>query len=202
MITTIVFDIGNVLINWEREHLYKKIFTDKKQMQWFLDNVCTWEWNEQQDGGKKIAVAVAEKIAEFPEYEKEIRMFYNRFDEMIGGAIESTVNVLRQLKENGNYNLYVLSNWSEETWPKVSSSYPFLSWFDGLVISGKEKTNKPKADIYEILTTRYNKQPNEIVFIDDRQINLDTAQDLGWNTILFTNELNLKIALKDLGIEI
>lgn len=201
MITTVVFDLGGVLVDWKREYLYEKVFEDKIKMRWFLDNVCTWDWNEEQDGGKLQSVAVAEKIAEFPSWEKEIRMFYDRFDEMTQGGFPQTEKVLGELQQSKKYKLYALSNWSHETYPKTRNKFEFLNWFDGLVISGEEKLHKPNQAIYDALMNRFQVKGSEIIFIDDRQVNLDAAQNLGWKIILFTPELDLKAALNEQGVE-
>lgn len=200
MISTVVFDLGGVLVDWKREYLYEQVFSDKKQMEWFLDEVCTWEWNEAQDGGKLQSVAVAEKIVEFPEWETEIRMFYDRFDEMTRGAFPETEKVLAGIKACEKYKVLALSNWSHETFPATKARFDFLNLFDGIVVSGEEKLHKPHKEIYELLSERYAVSPNEIIFIDDRQPNLDTAQSLGWKSILFTPELDLRSALAKQGV--
>lgn len=200
MISTVVFDLGGVLVDWKREYLYEKVFEDAEKMEWFLDNVCTWEWNEAQDGGKLQSEAVAEKIAEFPVWEAEIKMFYERFDEMTRGGFPQTEKVLGDLKNSEKYKIYALSNWSHETYPKTRDKFEFLNHFDGLVISGEEKLHKPQRAIYKVLMNRFKVKGDEIIFIDDRQVNLDAASELGWKTILFTPELDLKKALNDQGV--
>src|SRR4051812_13261513 len=112
---TVVFDLGNVLIAWDPRGLYRKLFPDDaERMEWFLANVCTTAWNETHDAGRAFADGIAELIPRFPEYAPHIRAFYERWDEMLPGAIEGSVSILRELHRGGT-QLYALSNWSRET---------------------------------------------------------------------------------------
>lgn len=186
MIKNIIFDFGCVLINWSQHNLYDTYFGSKEKTDWFIDNICTWEWNNQTDVGKTFASSVEEKIAEFPEWEKEIRMYWERWEDMIGGAVEGMQDWICELKKTG-YKVYGLSNWSAETFPLVKEKFPVFKMMDGIVISGEELIAKPDYRIYQILLNRYNLQANECVFVDDRQSNIDAAKELGIHGITFAN---------------
>ncbi len=186
MIKNIIFDFGCVLINWSQHNLYDTYFGSKEKTDWFIDNICTWEWNNQTDVGKTFASSVEEKIAEFPEWEKEIRMYWERWEDMIGGAVEGMQDWICELKKAG-YKVYGLSNWSAETFPLVKEKFPVFKMMDGIVISGEELIAKPDYRIYQILLNRYNLQANECVFVDDRQSNIDAAKELGIHGITFAN---------------
>jgi len=186
MIKNIIFDFGCVLINWSQHNLYDTYFGSKEKTDWFIDNICTWEWNNQTDVGKTFASSVEEKIAEFPEWEKEIRMYWERWEDMIGGAVEGMQDWICELKKAG-YKVYGLSNWSAETFPLVKEKFPVFKMMDGIVISGEELIAKPDYRIYQILLNRYNLQANECVFVDDRQSNIDAATELGIHGITFAN---------------
>ncbi|GAB3271155.1 HAD-IA family hydrolase [Larkinella harenae] len=199
MINTVIFDLGAVLIDWNPHHLYSK-FLQQEEMLQFLATVCTPAWNEEQDGGRSLAEATELLVAQFPEHEENIRHFYGRWDEMLGGEIAGTVDLLRQLKASGKYKLYALTNWSAETFPIAQERYEFLTWFDGIVVSGTEKDRKPFASFYNTLLNRYSVQPDEALFIDDSLRNIKAAEQLGIHAIHFQNPDQLKEALMEYGI--
>ncbi|KAA9356444.1 HAD family hydrolase [Larkinella humicola] len=191
MINTIVFDLGAVLIDWNPHYLYKKIFKED-EMHHFLATVCTPAWNEEQDGGRSLAEATQVLIAQFPEHEENIRLFYDRWPEMLRGEIPGTVELLKTIRDSGNYKLYALTNWSSETFPIALERFEFLSWFDGIVVSGDEKDRKPFPSFYRTLLSRYSIEPNEALFIDDNLRNVKAAEDLGIHAIHFVNPEQLK----------
>jgi len=121
----------------------KKIFQTDEEVDWFLSNVCTHEWNEKQDAGRTFEDATKELLDKFPEHEIPINAWYGRWQETIGGPIHDTVEILKAIKESKKYRLYALTNWSAETFPWALDNFEFLHWFDGIVVSGVEKTRKP-----------------------------------------------------------
>lgn len=197
--TAIVFDLGGVLIDWNPRHLYRKVFADEAVMESFLTEVCTSHWNEQQDAGRPFAEAVDELVREHPHYATEIRMFWQRWPEMIAGAIEPTVTVLTELKESG-YPLYALSNWSAETFALTRPLFAFFDWFDSLIISGAEQLIKPDPRIYALLLDRIGKPAEACVFIDDSLKNISAAQALGFQTIHFQSAEQLHRELSRMEI--
>lgn len=186
MIDTLIFDLGGVLIDWNPEYLYRKLFTDEAAMKDFLATVCTPDWNEEQDGGRSLQEGTELLVKQFPQQEANIRAFYGRWEEMLGGAIEGTVELFKQLKESGRYKIYALTNWSAETFTIALQRYEFLSWFDGIVVSGTEKMRKPDAAFYRLLLERYQVNPHQALFIDDNYRNILAAQRLGIQTVHFT----------------
>ncbi len=200
MINTIIFDLGAVLIDWNPHHLYRKLITDDEQRQHFLDNICTSDWNEEQDAGRSLKEGTEVLIAKHPEHEENIRAFYSRWDEMLAGPIQGTVDVFKALKESGKYKIYALSNWSAETFEIAQSKFDFLNWFDGLVVSGLEKIRKPDPAFYQLLLDRYQVKPDEALFIDDNYRNILAAEALGIQSIHFTSAEELKSALKKLSV--
>ncbi|MDQ6890935.1 MAG: HAD hydrolase-like protein, partial [Bacteroidota bacterium] len=153
-ITTIIFDLGGVLIDWNPRYVYRDIFENEEKIDWFFENICTSDWNEKQDAGRSLQEATEELVTKHPEYENEVRAYYGRWEEMLGGPIHETVEVLHSLKETERFKMYALTNWSAETFPVALERYDFLKWFDGIVMSGEEKTRKPFADIYNTLLKR------------------------------------------------
>lgn len=196
-INTIIFDLGGVLVDWKPEHVYKNVFNTKEKMKWFLTNVCSPDWNIEQDGGRTIAEAEKILINQFPEYEHEIKIFYKDWEYMFKGPIEENVKLFQQLKASKKYNIYALTNWSAEKWEKALELFPFFKDFDGVVVSGQEKCRKPFPKIYNILLNRFNITPEKAVFIDDNLDNIEAAKKLGIHGIYLPNgkNLNKKIAL-------
>ena len=167
MISTIIFDLGGVLIDWNPEYVFRELIPDEERRRFFFENICTHEWNIEQDAGRLLSDATEMLVAEHPDWEPEIRAFYDRWEDMLGGPIPETVELLREIRDKGEHRLLALTNWSHETFPVALQRYEFLHWFEGIVVSGEEKTRKPFADIYGILLDRYEVTPEEAVFIDD-----------------------------------
>lgn len=191
-IQTIIFDLGNVLIDWNPSYLFDKIFQDKKQKEYFFSNVATMEWHSKQDAGRAVVEATEELLQKHPDWAEPIQAFYSRWKEMFSGPIEGSVGVLKELKESGKYKLYALTNWSAELFAEALNEYPFLHWFNGRVVSGEERINKPALDIYYILLKRYDVDPKTALFIDDRKENVAAAQEVGIGGILFTSPQQLR----------
>jgi 2-haloacid dehalogenase len=200
LINTVIFDLGAVLIDWHPDHLYRKLIASDAEREWFYQHICTADWNEEQDAGRPLAEATEMLVTQHPGYEKMIRAYYDRWEEMLNGPIEGTVDILSILKAKEKYNLIALTNWSAETFPIALEKYDFLHWFHGRVVSGEEKTRKPNADIYQILLDRYNVNPIEAVFVDDNERNLVPAKALGIKTIHFISPEQFKKDLSALGI--
>ncbi|MBS1544316.1 MAG: HAD family phosphatase [Bacteroidetes bacterium] len=200
MYESVIFDLGGVLIDWNPRYLYRKIFNDEKEMEWFLNNICTPEWNEQQDAGRSFDEATEELVARHPEHEVAIRAWYGRWKETIQGPIHETVDILRHIRDTKKYSLYALTNWSAETFPWAMEKFDFLQWFEGIVVSGVEKTRKPFPEFYEILLTRYQLVPGKSLFIDDNIKNVDAAQKLGIQSIHFQNPTQLHSELSRIGL--
>ena len=202
-IKNVIFDLGGVLVDWNPEYLYLDVFDgDRKKMQWFFDEICTFDWNENQDAGYPLAQASADRIKLFPQYEQLIRMFYDRWEEMLGGQIDGTVAILKRLVVNPDYKVVALTNWSAETFPIALKLFDFLHWFEGIVVSGTEKTRKPFLDIYQITLDRYQLNPKKTLFIDDNKRNIKAAQKFGIHTIQFQNPIQLQTAMEVIGIKI
>ena len=199
-INTIIFDLGNVLVYWSPMYVYENYFDSEEKRKYFFDNICTADWNEQQDEGRSIVEATEELVKKFPDWEQPIRDFYGRWTEMLKGPVHETVEIFRQLKESGKYKIYALTNWQAGLFDIALVRYNFLHWFDGRVVSGEEKTRKPFPEFYKILLDRYKVNPSEALFIDDSMRNVKGAETLGINAIHFTSPGELKKALEKMGI--
>jgi 2-haloacid dehalogenase len=200
-IKTILFDLGGVLIDWNPKNVYQNVFDgSSEKINWFLDNVCTMDWNVEQDAGRTIEEANRIKIAEFPEYEKEIKMYYGEWPKMLTGTIKGTFEIFEAIKKSKNYNYYALTNWSSETWPTAMDMFPFLKSFEGVVVSGDVKMRKPFDPIYLHILEKFNLDPKTTVFIDDSLPNIETANRLGIHGIYFQSPEQLAVDLKKLGV--
>lgn len=198
-IKNVVFDLGGVLIDWNPRYLYRKLGAEEEEIEWFLANVCTSTWNHQQDAGRTFEEAVEELLGSFPEHEEWIRLYYERWEEMLGGTFPGTVEILRELKAAGT-PLFALTNWSAQTFPRALELYDFLQLFDGIVVSGQLGCAKPDPTIYRHLTDRFGIEPAESVFIDDLEKNTTAAARLGFHTVQFKSPEQLRERLQALGV--
>ena len=191
-IKNIIFDLGGVLIDWNPDYMYRKLISDENKRKWFLNTICTSDWNEQQDGGRLIQEANTELLQAYPDYKEWIFAYYERWEEMLNGPIHGTVEIFKEIRENKKHNIYALTNWSAETFPKALQIFDFLHWFDGRVVSGEEMTRKPFRDIYEIILSRFNLEPETTLFIDDNLKNIIAAKELGIHCIHFQSPEKLR----------
>ena len=181
-----LFDLGNVFFDWNPERILKPIFKDDERMNFFINNISFPLLDTRCDAGVTIEVAVNDAIKKFPEFEKEIKLYYPNHGNMVGGFFQKTVDIFYKVK-NLNYPCYVLSNWSAETYEGMEETYPFLKDFDGKIISGRDFLIKPDPAIYEIAISRFDLVPQETLFIDDRLDNIQAAQNLNFQTIHLTD---------------
>ena len=197
--TTVTFDLGGVLIDWNPRYLYEKLFDDEAEMERFLSEVTTQEWNAAQDAGRPWSEAVAVLTAKFPDHRDLIDAYHTRWPEMLGEAIHGTVAILDELRARG-VRLYALSNWSAETFPVALERYPFLGWFDGIVISGEVGAAKPDVRIFQTLIDRHEIEPSETVFVDDNEPNVIAAAAMGFVALRFHDAERLRGDLVGLGL--
>lgn len=200
-IKTIIFDLGGVLIDWNPEYVYLKEFRgDRHKMDWFLNHVCAWDWNVNQDAGYSLEKATQERIDMFPEYKEYIRMYYGRWEEMLGFSHTGTLEILKQLVDNPKFRVLALTNWSGETFPVALKKFPWLQWFEGILVSGDEGIRKPYKEIYDLMLSRYDIDPSQAVFIDDSPNNIKGCQAAGITGVHFTDAKTLAVQLRALGV--
>ncbi|MEM9027933.1 MAG: HAD family phosphatase [Pseudomonadota bacterium] len=199
--SAVVFDVGNVLITWDPHHLYRKVFDgDDKRMTWFLANITTPAWNIEQDRGRSFADGVAALVAQHLEWAAEIRAFDTRWHEMIPGAVDKNVRILDHLRTN-DVPVYAITNFSCEKWAACCERFPFLTQFNGTVVSAHERVLKPDPVIFQTLCERYNLDPQDCLFIDDSQANVATAQNLGMAAMHATPEADIRTEFMSLGFD-
>ncbi|MGE5521006.1 MAG: HAD family hydrolase [Candidatus Dadabacteria bacterium] len=196
-INTVVFDLGGVLIDWNPSYVFDQMFNSEEQKRHFFENICTSEWNEKQDAGRPLKEATEELVEKHPEWKQYIEAYYGRWEEMLGGPIHQTVDILRELKQKGNQTLYALTNWSAELFPIALERYEFLHWFDGRLVSGEEMTRKPFPEFYQLLIDRFQLLPRQSIFIDDNLKNVTAAEQIGFKVVHFKSPGQLRSELQD-----
>ena len=187
----VVFDIGNVLVRWDRRYLYRKVFEDTERMERFLATALAMDFVSHTDATEDFAAAIAARAKSFPEFAEEIQMFHERWIETLGEPIKENVALLRRLRASGR-PVYALSNFAHETFALAERKHEFLSEFDDRIISGHVGFVKPDAGIYEILFKRTGRQPSELLFIDDSPPNVSVSESLGMPAIHYGPGVDLE----------
>jgi 2-haloacid dehalogenase len=199
-IHAIIFDFGNVLLEWNPRHVYRRYFpNDEEGMEKFFHEVNFMEWNAQLDKGIKFADGVADLSRQFPHYSVLIQAYHDNWKDSIGNHIEGTVEIMKRLKTAG-YSLYGLSNWSAETFPLMRDKYEFFNLLDHIVISGEVGMIKPEPEIFEYLLEKIGSPASECLFIDDAFSNIEQAQKMGFATVQFRSPEQLEEELHKLQI--
>ncbi len=200
-INTLIWDLGGVLIDWDPTYVFdEKYFPTLEDRDYFLNHVCTPAWNENQDAGYPLARATEEKIAAFPGWEKPVRDYYGRWEEMLKGPIQGTVDLFRLIKQNTALRSFAFTNWSAETFPVALRQFDFLQWFHGRLVSGEEKTRKPFSEFFALLVKRFSINIQTAFFIDDNLRNVKAAEEFGFRAIQFRNAPQLKEVFQELHI--
>jgi 2-haloacid dehalogenase len=197
-LTTAVFDLGGVLVDWDPHHLYRQLMPEA-EIDPFLDEIGFHEWNQAQDAGRGWAEAVEDHVARHPQRRELIAAYPERYDEAIVGEVAGTVALLDELADRGT-RLLALTNWSAETFPAARRRFAFLERFEGIVVSGEERVTKPDPALFHRLLDRYGVAPAETVFVDDSLGNVEAARRLGMTGLLFTDADRLRADLAALGL--
>jgi 2-haloacid dehalogenase len=198
-VEAVVFDVGGVLLDWNPRHLFRKLFADQAEMEWFLAEVCSPAWHAPHDRGVSTAASCAELASRHPELSELIWAWSKRSEEMIGGVHAGSVEVLRAVRE-ARLPCYALTNMEKETYPLRLKRFPFLGWFDGTVVSGREGLAKPDPAIFRRMLDRFGLTPNTTLMIDDTEVNLEAAGKLGFQTHLFRSSPQLRAELEAVGV--
>lgn len=199
-ISAVVFDIGNVLIEWDPRHLYRGLIPDEAEREAFLAEVCSPDWNLEQDRGRLWAEAIAERVALFPQHEALIRAYSDRWAEMVPGEIPGSVAILDALREAG-VPLYAITNFSSEKFAEAQARFPFLTRFIDVVVSAEERLLKPDPAIYRLLLDRNGLRAEACLFIDDSERNVEAARAVGMHAHHFRGAEGLAVALRAAGLD-
>ncbi|MDI7861401.1 HAD family phosphatase [Rhizobiaceae bacterium n13] len=195
----IVFDIGKVLIHYDPHIPFSRIIPDETERNWFFANVCTHDWNIEQDRGRTWEEAEALLIGEHPERKEQIRAFRKHWHEMVSHAYLDSVAIMEGLIEDG-HDVTMLTNFASDTFREAQEMYPFLKRPRGVTVSGDVRLIKPDLAIYTTHTESFGLEPSATVFIDDSLANVEGAKAAGWQALHFTGADKLKADLAGLGI--
>ncbi len=190
----IIFDIGNVLLRWDPRFLYRKIFADEAEMEWFLSHVCNSEWNLEQDRGRSFGEAVRELTIRHPAHAEAIAAYDARWPETLPHAIEESVAILEELQARGTA-LFAVTNFNGEKFRETQARFSFLAHFRDVVVSGDEGLVKPDPAIYRLLMERNSLAASQCLFIDDSEANVRGARAIGMQAHHFRSAAGLRQAL-------
>ena len=185
MIKNVIFDYGNVLVDWNPAYLFLPYFNgDETECRFFTDHICNREWFTRMDSGEDMDKCVAELQATYPQYAHAVAMFRDRWFEMCHGDIPGMLEIIQDLKSKG-VGVYGLTNWPAATFIEARRRFKTLAAIDNYVVSSAVKLAKPEPEIYQLLLSKYNLKASECVFIDDRVDNVNAAIALGMSGIVY-----------------
>ena len=198
-ITTVVFDIGKVLFEWDLRHLFAKLIDNEQELEYFVSNVVTPQWHFQHDAGRPLAEMTAERTAEFPQYAELIDAYATRLNETIPGPVEGSLEIVKELVDR-RVPLFAITNFGAEFWDIFRPTQPIFEHFGDIVVSGVEKLIKPDPAIYALALQRFGLQLGEAIFIDDNHDNVVSARENGFAAHHFTDAKKLRGELVSLNL--
>ncbi|HEX2813122.1 MAG TPA: HAD family phosphatase [Sphingopyxis sp.] len=174
----VIFDVGRVLFDWDLRHLFAKLITDERELEWFVTNVVTPEWHFQHDAGRPLAEMVPELKAEFPDQAALIDAYATRFNETIPGPVPGSLELVERLDAAG-VPLFAITNFGHEFWEVFRPTQPVFDRFRDIIVSGTEKMVKPDLAIYALAIERFGIDPAGALFVDDVAANVAGAESVG-----------------------
>jgi FMN phosphatase YigB (HAD superfamily) len=199
-LTAIIFDVGNVLYGWDPESFLERQLPEDEARLRFIEEVDLWGWHETLDGGRPFDAAAAELSGKFPDYAALISAWGERFGETIGDPVPG-VHAIVEALDARDVPLFVITNFSADFWtPFRAREDSFFRRFRGIVVSGEEKLMKPDPALYYRALHRFGLKPEQALFVDDRQINVEGAEAVGMRGHLFTDAAGLRARLEAEGL--
>ncbi len=196
----VVFDVGNVLLQWNPRFLMRKLLPDDAAVEHFLREICPPTWNLEQDRGRPWAEGVRIQAARHPAYAGLIQTWNERWHETLPGPVAGMPELVAELAGAG-VPLHILSNFSAEKFAETRQRYaPLFAHFDQIVISGEVGFVKPETQIFTHLLARTAERPHELAFVDDVADYAHAATRLGIHGIGFRDEPTLRRELIGLGL--
>ena len=192
----IIFDFGNVLVEWHPERVYGEYFGDEAKAWWFLRHVTDLDWRQRIDAGESQEACIVELQGRYPEYREAIELYRSKWREMLTGEVPGMRDIINELRVKG-YELYGLTNWSMETFPEARQHFGILQLIDRYVVSGAERLVKPDPRLFQVLLDRYSLQAQDCIFVDDNPDNVAAASKMGMEGIVFHGAEDLR---KKLGL--
>lgn len=196
----VIFDVGNVLYDWQPRRLYERLIVDDRALDAFMAEVVTKEWHFQHDAGRPFAETSAELSARYPEHAGLIGLWGPGFNDTLPGMIAGMGEIVADLDSRG-VPLFGITNFSGEFWPPFRAREAALfDRFQDIVVSGDEQLVKPDAAIYRLALARFGLEPREAVFVDDSPANVAGAAALGIHAVLFTTADDFRAELGRAGL--
>jgi len=199
-LTTVVLDLGNVLIGWDPRRIWSRTLSEE-EIETFLTESGFVELNHAMDGGDTYAHARAEMLARAPHHVTTLDAYWHAFPEALIGPIPGTAELVSELAELG-IRLLGLTNWSAETIHHAPVAAPAIAMLEDLLVSGHEGLAKPDPAIFELLIERYRLMPEQTLFVDDVAANVEAARSVGLHAHLFTGADGLRRELRSRGVEV
>lgn len=198
-IEAVVFDVGKVLVQWERDLPFRELIPDPDQRDWFMNTVIPLDWHGEHDAGRAAEEMIAERSALYPDHAHLIRAWLTRFNDTVPGPVPGSPELVEELHARG-VPLYAITNFGEDTWAGFAPTFPLFERFRDIVVSGVEKLAKPGEAIYRLAEARFGHAPGAMLFIDDSLPNIETAQRLGWHGHHFSDAPGLRADLVARGL--
>ena len=193
-VEAVVFDVGKVLVRWERHLPYVQHFPDPAELAWFMDTVIPLEWHARHDAGESAAALVAERSALFPQHAALIAAWFENFNESIPGPVPGSPELVERLHAGG-VPLYAITNFGADTWAGYAPTNPLFGRFADIVVSGVEQLAKPGRAIFDLAVQRFDHAPEAMLFVDDSAANVEAARALGWQVHHFIDAAGLEADL-------
>ena len=182
-VQAVVFDIGNVLIEWQPERFFDSVIGEARRREMFA-TIDLHGMNDEVDRGGTFHEVIAATADRYPEWRDEVMIWHDRWIEMAAPEIPHSVRLLRALRAKG-VPVFALTNFGIQTFAIAEPVYPFLTEFDRRYISGHKGVIKPETRIYQMVESDCGIPPEGLLFADDRIDNLRAAEKRGWQTHLF-----------------
>lgn len=198
-IEAVVFDIGNVLVRWERDLPFRRLIPDAAARAYFMDTVIPLHWHAEHDAGHGAEDMIAERSAQFPDHAPLIRAWLSTFNETIPGPVPGSEAIVEELTAHG-VPLYAITNFGSDTWAGFAPGWPLAAQFIDIVVSGDEQLAKPDPAIYALAQARFGRAPGSMLFIDDSPVNVESARACGWHAHHFVGAAGLRDELMERGL--
>ena len=198
-IQAVVFDVGKVLVRWERDLPFRRLIPDPAARAYFMDVVIPLEWHGQHDAGRSAEAMIAERSAQFPQHAQLIRAWLTQFNESIPGPVPGSTEIVEELDAAG-VPLYAITNFGADTWAGFRPSYPLFDRFRDIVVSGDEQLAKPDPAIYALAAARFGRPAGTMLFVDDSLPNIASARACGWHGHHFIDAAGLRTDLTERGL--
>lgn len=198
-IAAVVFDVGKVLVQWERDLPFRELIPDPVERAWFMDQVIPLDWHGEHDAGRDAAEMIAARSAEYPDHAHLIQAWLDRFNDTIPGPVPGSVKLVEALDAAG-VPLYAITNFGADTWAGFAPTFPLFERFRDIVVSGVEKLAKPDPAIYRHAEARFGLPGSAMLFVDDSLANVESARACGWHAHHFLHAEGLEAELRSRGL--